>query len=43
MPFFKFEGQRIAYTEFGGGPGRGDLGRRTRTDREERAGAATAR
>ena len=20
MPFFKFEGQRIAYTEFGGGP-----------------------
>ena len=20
MPFFKFEGQRLAYTEFGGGP-----------------------
>ncbi len=39
MPFFKFEGQRIAYTEFGGGPTAVAAGgRRGRTPRRSAAG-----
>jgi pimeloyl-ACP methyl ester carboxylesterase len=38
MPFFKFEGQRIAYTEFGGGPAAVTAGgARGRTARSARA------
>ncbi len=43
MPFFKYEGQRLAYTEFGGGPAAVTSDGRARAHREERAGAARAR
>jgi pimeloyl-ACP methyl ester carboxylesterase len=40
MPFFKYEGQRIAYTEFGGGPAAVTAGgARGRTARSARANA----
>ncbi len=40
MPFFKFEGQRIAYTEFGGGPAAVTAaGKRGRTAKSAPAGA----
>ena len=42
MPSFKFEGQRIAYTEYGGGPAAVDRGGRTRGGPPERAGGRTA-
>ena len=41
MPFFKFEGQRIAYTEFGGGPAavtKGGARGRTAQQRTRRGG-----
>ena len=44
MPFFKFEGQRIAYTEYGGGPA-AVHGRRARAGAtaQQRAGARGGR
>ena len=36
MPFFKFEGQRFAYTEFGGGPAAVTAARRARAHRAQR-------
>src|SRR5271163_5176009 len=41
MPFFKFEGQRIAYTEFGGGPA--ELASGGVRGRTARSAPATAR
>jgi pimeloyl-ACP methyl ester carboxylesterase len=41
MPFFKFEGQRLAYTEFGGGPA--ELGPRGGRGRTARSAPANGR
>ena len=43
MPFFKFEGQRLAYTEFGGGPAAMTRRRRARTHRAQLAGVEPRR